>query len=249
MCLAAVPLRVTDQRYLEDSTVRSFQATVERSLPDRVVLDATHFYPTGGGQPNDTGRLVADGTKFQVVDVQKQDTVYHTLAEETPAVGTTVTGEIDWERRQAHSRYHTAQHLLSAVLLSEFDAPTVGNQLYDDRARLDCSYERFSETELADLEASLNEIVDDALPVRSYTMARERAEAELDTERTRIDLLPDSIQELRIVEIGDSEDPFDRTACAGTHATDTGDLGQVTVTGRTTQGSETERVEFELADS
>lgn len=239
---------MTEQRYLADSTVRTFEATVERSLPNRVVLDSTHFYPTGGGQPHDTGRLVADGTDYRVVDVKKQDTVYHTLAGETPSVGETVRGEIDWDRRQAHSRYHTAQHVLSAVLLSDFDAPTVGNQLYEDRARLDCSYERFSETELADLEASLNEVVDAGLPVRSYTMARDRAEAELDTERTRIDLLPDSIQELRIVEIGDENDPFDRTACAGTHTADTAELGEVTVTGRTTQGSETERVAFELAD-
>jgi len=237
---------VTDRRYLADSTVRSFEATVERALDERVVLDATHFYPTGGGQPHDTGRLVVDGESVPVVDVQKKDTVYHTLDGEPPAAGTTCVGEIDWERRRAHSRYHTAQHLLSAVLLSEFDAPTVGNQLYADRARLDCSYDRFSETELADLEASLNGLVDAGLGVRHYTMARDRAETELDTERTRIDLLPDSISELRIVEIGDPEDPFDRTACAGTHVGDTAEIGTVTVTGRTTQGSDTERVSFEL---
>ncbi len=210
---------MTDRRYLADSTVRSFEATVERALDERVVLDATHFYPTGGGQPHDTGRLVVGGESVPVVDVQKKDTVYHTL---------------------------DGEHLLSAVLLSGFDAPTVGNQLYADRARLDCSYDRFSETELADLEASLNGLVDAGLGVRHYTMARDRAETELDTERTRIDLLPDSISELRIVEVGDPEDPFDRTACAGTHVGDTAEIGTVTVTGRTTQGSDTERVSFEL---
>jgi misacylated tRNA(Ala) deacylase len=241
---------VTEQLYLDDSTVRSFEATVERSLDDRVVLDRTHFYPTGGGQPNDTGTLTADGETVSVTDVSKKDTIYHTTGGdgETPAEGTTIQAELDWDRRNAHMRYHTAQHHLSAVLLTEFDARTVGNQLYDDRARLDCEYDRFSETDLADLEAQLNALVEDGLGVRHYTMAREEAESELDTQRTRIDLLPDSIRELRIVEIGDPDDPFDRTACAGTHVADTTALGEVTVTGRTTQGSDTERVEFELAD-
>lgn len=239
---------VTEQLYLADSAVGRFDATVERALDDRVVLDATHFYPTGGGQPNDTGTLVVDGERLSVTDVTKKDTIYHTVDGDPPAAGTPVVGSLDWERRYAHSRYHTAQHLLSAVLLTEFDAPTVGNQLYADRARLDCEYDRFSETELADVEAELNALVDDGLGVRHYTMDRDAAEAELDTQRTRIDLLPDSIEELRIVEIGDPEDPFDRTACAGTHVADTAALGAVTVTGRTTQGSDTERVTFELAD-
>ncbi len=112
---------------------------------------------------------------------------------------------------------------------------------------MDCSYDRFSETDLADLAVSLNELVDAELGVRHETMARDRAETELDTDRTRIDLLPDSISELRIVEIGDPQDPFDRTACAGTHVRDTGEIGEVSVTGRTTQGSNTERVTLELA--
>ena len=237
---------MTEQRYLADSTVGEFEATVERTVDERVVLDRTHFYPTGGGQPNDTGTLRFDGDEAAVVDVAKKDTVYHSLDGPVPEEGTAVTGTLDWDRRYAHMRYHTAQHLLSAVLLEEFDAPTVGNQLYADRARLDATYPKFTETDLADVEARLNELVEGALPVRHYTMDREVAEAELDAERTRIDLLPSSITELRIVEVGDAEDPFDRTACAGTHVAGTDELGAVTVTGRTTQGSETERVEFTL---
>ena len=282
---------MTDQLYLADSTVGEFEATVERSLDDRVVLDRTHFYPTGGGQPTDTGALhvvdaggdgaagadgnggAADGddavgAELAVTDVEKTDTVYHHLDGAAPPEGARVRGVLDWDRRHAHMRYHTAQHLLSAVLLDDFDARTVGNQLYADRARLDAEHPRFSETDLADVEARMNALVDDALPVRHYTMDREVAEAELDTERTRIDLLPSSITELRIVEIGgarsppgnasgegtdpragDVDDPFDRTACAGTHVGNTDAVGEVTVEGRTTQGGEKERVEFTLADT
>jgi len=284
---------VTDQLYLADSTVGEFEATVERSLDERVVLDRTHFYPTGGGQPNDTGTLrVVDagdgavgadgagdaggdadgqgavGDEFAVTDVEKTDTVYHHLDGAAPPEGARVRGVLDWDRRRAHMRYHTAQHLLSAVLLDDFDARTVGNQLYTDRARLDAEYPKFSETDLVDIETRMNALVDDALPVRQYTMDRAVAEAELDTERTRIDLLPSSITELRIVEVGgtrsgpgnasgegtdpragDADDPFDRTACAGTHVGNTDAIDEVTVEGRTTQGGEKERVEFTLADT
>ncbi|MFC7226659.1 alanyl-tRNA editing protein [Salinirubellus salinus] len=252
---------MTEQSYLEDSSVRRFEATVERSLsdPPRVVLDRTQFYPEGGGQPADHGTLTAAGETWNVTNVQKRDTIYHELDGEAPPGGTRVTGDLDWERREAHMRYHTAQHLLSALLLAAYDAPTRGNQLYADRARIDVEHGRFDEDDLATIEARMNDLVDDGRPVRWYTMGREAAEARLDTDRTRIDLLPDSITELRIVEVGaPGEEPrgqvdgpgegdvYDRTACAGTHVTDTAAVGTVSVTGRETGGSDRERLHFEL---
>jgi misacylated tRNA(Ala) deacylase len=275
---------MTERLYLADDTVTTFEATVERTLDDRIVLDRTHFYPTGGGQPHDTGtvRVVDDetATTWRVVDVERKDTVYHTLepttgsdsdADALPEPGTRVACEIDSVRRAAHSRYHTAQHLLSALLLDEFDAQTTGNQLYHDHAHLDAAYDRFDGDDLTRIERRLNELVADARPVTSYTMDRDEAEATLDTERTRIDLLPDSIEELRIVEIGaasaaggdandanheddanDANDgtdaPYDRTACAGTHVANTADIGEIVVTGRETKGSDEERVRFALAE-
>ncbi|WP_418284941.1 alanyl-tRNA editing protein [Halorubrum sp. DTA46] len=256
---------MTERLYLDDDTVTTFEATVERVLDDRLVLDRTHFYPTGGGQPHDTGLIRTvdgDDDRWRVVDVEMKDTVYHTVepavteGEEPvspPGPGTAVACEIDAPRRAAHSKYHTAQHLLSALLLDEFDAKTTGNQLYHDHAHLDAAYDRFDADDLARIEERLNDLVADARPVTSYTMAREEAEATLDTERTRIDLLPDSIEELRIVEIGgigrtDGEGSYDRTACAGTHVDNTSEIGEVVVTGRETKGSDEERVRFSLAD-
>lgn len=248
---------MTEQLYLEDSTVDSFEATVERTVSDdRVVLDRTHFYPEGGGQPADHGTIHADGGVWNVVDVQKHDGIHHYLepAEGTeadfPEAGSTVTGELDWDRRYSHMRYHTAQHLLSALLLNEYDAETTGNQVRAHKATLDCAYERFHSDELEHVEARMNELVQQTRPVDWYVMDREEAEAELDPERTRLALLPDSITEIRIVEIGGVDpdgEPFDRTACAGTHVENTEELGEVTVTGRETKGSEEERITFELA--
>jgi len=260
---------MTEQPYLEDSTVREFEATVERTVSDdRVVLDRTHFYPEGGGQPNDTGTLSADGDEWRVVDVQKHDGIHHYLepaqgtTADVPDAGSAVTGRLDWDRRYGHMRYHTAQHLLSALLLQEYDAETTGNQVRADRASLDCAYERFHDDELERIELRLNELVDEARTVDWYVLDRETAEEELDPERTRLSLLPDSITEVRIVEIAgrsaaravaegdgaeDADQPFDRTACAGTHVANTEEIGELRVTGRETKGSEEERIRFELA--
>lgn len=238
---------MTETPYLNDSSVRSFEATVERALDTRVVLDRTHFYPEGGGQPADRGRLTTDADTWRVTDVQKQDTIYHHVTGEPPAAGTTVRGELDADRRDTLSRYHTAQHVLSAVLLDEFDAETTGNQVYTDYARLDAAYDRFTETELATIESSMNDLVTADTSVSWYTMPREQAEADLDPERTRIELLPASISELRIVEIAGPDDGvFDRTACAGTHVPRTGLIGNASITGRETAGAGEERVRFEL---
>ncbi|NHN42556.1 alanyl-tRNA editing protein [Halorubellus sp. JP-L1] len=267
---------MTERRYLQDASVREFDATVTAVRGDAVVLDATHFYPTGGGQPHDTGVLRTDDDAYDVVDVDLTDELEHHLdldgsdddgggadadrddAKLDLAPGDTVVGVVDDARRSAHSRYHTAQHLLSAVLLDEYDARTTGNQLYEDRARLDCEYERFDDDDLDAIESRLSELVAADHPVRWYEMDRDVADAELDTDRTRIDLLPESITELRIVEIGGdgprghcepadaADEPIDRTACAGTHVTGTGEIGDVTVTGRETAGSGEERIRFVL---
>lgn len=238
---------MTDARYLEDATRLEFEATVEAVRgTDRVVLDQTYFYPTGGGQPHDTGTLSTDEETWPVVAVQKRDRIEHVVEGDTPEPGTTVTGRIDAERRRAHMRYHTAQHLLSAVLLSEFDAETTGNQLYTDHAHLDCAYERFDDDDIQHIESRLNGLVASDLPVRWDTLDRDDAEATLDPDRTRLNLLPDSIREVRIVEIGPEDDPFDRTACAGTHVESTGEIGTVVLTGRTTQGASHERIDFVL---
>jgi misacylated tRNA(Ala) deacylase len=233
---------MTEQAYLQDSYARSFRASVERVLDDRIVLDRTHFYPEGGGQPADRGMLVGPTGRYPVIDVQKRDTVYHEIAGTTPSEGVAVRGILDWDRRYAHMRFHTAQHLISAALLDEFDAETTGNQLYEDRARIDCAYDRFTDEDLRTLEAAVNEHVQSRLRVSWYELDRDVAEAQLDPERTRLSLLPDSIKTVRIVEI----DGVDRTACAGTHVRNTESVGAISVTGRETKGSDEERVHFEL---
>lgn len=239
---------MTERLYFDDAYLRRFEATVEEVDGRTVVLDRTAFYPTGGGQPHDTGTLSHTGSTWDVDVVSGRDPIVHELGSEHDLeVGAGVVGELDWDRRYALMRYHTAQHLLSAVLLDLFDAATTGNQLYPTRARIDCAYPRFTSDDMGRIEAAVNEYIDAALPVRTYELARDEAERRLDTERTRIDLLPASVREVRIVEIGSEDEPIDRTACAGTHVRATDELGRFEVTGRETKGSDEERLSFELS--
>jgi misacylated tRNA(Ala) deacylase len=259
---------MTDPVYLTNTYDRRFEATVTCALGDRVTLDRTLFYPQGGGQPADRGTITNGQREWRVNNVGKTDTIYHHLTpigedsgeeerkgiegteasgrEESsgsmPESGATVRGEIGWERRYGHMCHHTAQHLLSALLLEEYDAATTGNQLYADRARIDVGYGRFEDEDLEAIETRMNDLVSEARPVESYELGRETAEAELDPERTRIELLPDSITEIRIVEI----EGYDRTACAGTHVRNTEEISTVTVTGRESRGSGEERLRFTL---
>ncbi|MFB6196737.1 MAG: alanyl-tRNA editing protein [Halobacteriaceae archaeon] len=233
---------MTDQRYLEDTYATEIETEIGRVVDDRIVLEETIFYPEGGGQPADHGVVFADGQKWTVVDVQKKDTIYHHLDGEPPAAGTEIRGELDWERRYGHMRHHTAQHLVSAILLDEFDAETTGNQVYADRARIDCSFDRFSDDDLSRIEGLVNGYIADERDVAWYMLDRETAEEELDPERTRLHLLPDSIREVRIVEI----DGVDKTACAGTHVRNTQEINEFRVTGRETKGSDEERIHFAL---
>lgn len=239
---------MTERLYFADSYRDTFEATVEAVNGTAVALDRTAFYPTGGGQPNDTGWLRAGDAELRVTDVTGRDPIEHELERAPPVTpGEEVVGILDWERRYALMQYHTAQHLLSAVLLEAFDAATTGNQLYPDRARIDCAYPRFADAEIERIEALVNDHVQAHHAVSTSVLDREVAEATLDTERTRIDLLPDSVTEVRIVEIGNGDDPVDRTACAGTHVRSTGEIPPFEVTGRETKGAEEERLRFHLA--
>lgn len=239
---------MTERLYFDDAYLDTFEATVDAVEGDGVVLDRTAFYPTGGGQPNDTGWIRIDGEELDVVDVNGRSNIVHTLDGDVAVeVGAPVTGILDWDRRYRLMQYHTAQHILSTVLLDAFDAATTGNQLYPNRARIDCAFPRFEDDHIREIERLVNDHIVADYPVRTYVLDRETAEETLDVERTRLDLLPSSVTEVRIVEIGDEDDLLDQTACAGTHVKSTGELPPMEVLGRETKGADEERLTFHLA--
>lgn len=238
---------MTDLRYLPDADdVTEFQAHVTAATDEYVVLDGTYFYPEGGGQPGDRGTLSWDGGEATVRDVRKNHgDVRHyveSIEGEVPAEGTAVEGRIDAERREAHRRMHTAQHVVSRVVLEEFDAATAGNQIHADRSRIDFEPASFDADDLARIETLANEVVDRDLPVQKVERARETVERETPAGRTQLDLIPDAVDPLRVVEI----EGFDTCPCGGTHVDSTGDIGHVEIVDRVSKGADVERIEFVL---
>jgi len=239
---------MTDLRYLPDSDdVTTFTATVVAASDALIVLDGTYFYPEGGGQPADRGRLSWEGGHASVEDVQKKGgDVHHVLGMiegPLPGVGESVEGQIDEERRRTLRRMHTAQHVVSKVVLDAFDAQTAGNQIHVDRSRIDFEPADFREEDVSLIEARSNAILDRDLPVRKTEMAREEAEARTPEGRGLLDLIPDHVDPLRMVEIGD----VDLCPCGGTHVDRLSEVGRIRITNRESKGAEVERLEFVLA--
>jgi misacylated tRNA(Ala) deacylase len=240
---------MTDLRYLPDhDDVTTFTATVETATDDYIVLDGTYFYPEGGGQPADHGTLDWEGGAADVVDVQKEHgDVRHYIDNregDLPDSGTTVEGHVDEERRQKHRRMHTAQHVVSKVVLDEFGAQTAGNQIHADRSRIDFEPADFSADDVALIEDRTNAVIEEDLPVEKKQMARAEAEAQTPEGRGLLDLIPDHVDPLRMVEIGD----LDLCPCGGTHVDHLSDVGPIRITNRTSKGADVDRIEFELAE-
>jgi misacylated tRNA(Ala) deacylase len=231
---------------LERGYERTFAARVVEAQADYVTLDRTLFYPLGGGQEWDTGTLAAGGRLLQVREVTKRGPVKHVVGPgHGLAPGDAVEGVIDWDRRYAHMRMHTAQHLVSGLAYELFGGPrTVGNQIHRSRSRIDFNPVNFTNEMVADLASAANDGVKAAYAVTMATMTRDEVNAELPPERTNMDLLPKSVTDLRVIRIGAG---VDLCPCAGTHVLNTKEIGEVRILRRSSKGSGTQRIEYTLA--
>ncbi|MFB6147698.1 MAG: alanyl-tRNA editing protein, partial [Candidatus Nanohaloarchaea archaeon] len=210
-----------------------------------IVLEETLFYPEGGGQPADHGDLSWNESSAHVVDVQKEHgEVRHYLQGELPEPGTEVHGEIDWERRFKHMRMHTAQHILSKVVLDIYDATTAGNQIHEDRSRIDFEPVEFDDSDVEKIQNAANSMIAENHRVEKSEMSRDRLESEVEEGRTNLDLIPDHVDPLRVVEIGDE----DICPCGGTHVDSLDEIGRIEIVERRSKGADTERLEFILED-
>jgi misacylated tRNA(Ala) deacylase len=240
---------MTELRYLPDSDdVTTFTAAVEDATDEYIVLGGTYFYPEGGGQPADRGTLSWDGGRAVIPDVQKEHgEVRHYVVEREGALpdeGGEVRGEIDAERRQKIRRMHTAQHVLSKVVLDVFGAQTAGNQVHMDRSRIDFEPADFSDEDVTVIEERTNVALEQDLSVEKKQMNRDEAEKQTPEGRGLLDLIPDHVDPLRMVKIGD----FDLCPCGGTHVDRLSEVGRVRITNRTSKGADVDRIEFKLTD-
>ncbi|MBS3781602.1 MAG: alanyl-tRNA editing protein [Candidatus Thermoplasmatota archaeon] len=236
---------MTELLYMEDiesNYLREFEAVVKRSGDDFVVLDKSLFYPEGGGQPSDIGEIRWKNKSSEVVKVEKKGDVLHRLKDEVPEEGTKVKGEIDWKRRYEHMKLHTAQHLFSAAVYDNYQASTVGNQIYTDYSRVDFEPLDLSDEEFEEIELVVDEKIKEGRPVRIYEEKRSALEKKIEGDRVNLDLLPKSIDVLRVVDI----DSYDICPCAGTHVRNTEEIGGVRLTEVENKGKNKQRIYYEL---
>lgn len=241
---------MTELRYLPDSDdVTSFTARVEEATDEYLILDGTYFYPVGGGQPADTGRLSWEGGHARVSDVRKDHGAVRHYIEavggDLPSAGEEVDATIDADRREAHRRMHTAQHVVSRVVLDEYGATTAGNQIHADRSRIDFEPADFTVEDVSRIERLSNDAIERDLRVIKEERPRDVVEDAVDEGRALLDLIPDSVDPLRVIEIRD----FDLCPCGGTHVDRLGEIGRIQIINRESKGADVERLEFVLADA
>ncbi len=244
----------TDLLYQRDAYLREFEATVVGvdGAIGAVLLDRTAFYPGGGGQPHDTGEVVAavGGAAWRVVAVGKEgDHVRHILdggSGRLPAVGEAVRGRLDWATRYRLMRTHTALHVLCGVVFVDYGALVTGGNMGPDKARMDFEMESaaFTPERVAAIERRANEEIAAGREVRVRVLPREEAFRIPDLIRTKVNLLPAGIAEVRTVEIVG----LDLQADGGTHVANTREVGGLRVVGTRSKGKANKRLEIELTD-
>ncbi len=232
----------TDLMYLRDAYLAAFDAQVVDARDDAVALDRTAFYPTGGGQPHDRGRL----GEADVVDVRKDgDAVWHTLDGRLPEVGATVHGEVDWERRHALMRTHTALHVLCGVIWHRWGKAVTGGNMEPLEARMDFEFDPLPENFGHDVERLVNEELAAARPIVVSFLPRGVAIEDEDLIRTRVNLIPESVTEIRVVDIVG----LDKQADGGTHVRDTSEVGRIEVVKTESKGKGNKRVRLRVHDA
>jgi misacylated tRNA(Ala) deacylase len=231
----------TELLYLRDAYLREFTATVVDRREDAVALDRSAFYPTGGGQPHDTGSLGG----LAVTDVRKEgDLVWHTLEGDAPAVGAEVTGEVDWRRRHALMRTHSALHVLCGVIWNEWRVPVTGGNMEPLSARMDFEFDPLPEGFGGRVEELVNEELAADRPIRIEFLPRSAALEDDDLIRTKVNMIPESVAEIRVVDIVG----LDKQADGGTHVHSTAEVGRIRVTKTESKGKGNKRVRLEVVD-
>jgi len=234
---------MTELLYHTDSYLREFDAVVTEVRENAVALDRTAFYPSGGGQPNDTGTLTSGASAWRVVKVRKEGPVaWHEVEGNPPAVGAAVRGVLDWELRYQLMRTHTALHILCGVIWRDYGALVTGGNMDPLEARMDFELERMSVDFAREVEERINTEVAAARVVVIRILPRAEAFQIPDLIRTKINLLPEGIQEVRTVEIRG----LDLQADGGTHVANTREVGRIRVVDHKSKGKINKRLRIAL---
>lgn len=227
-----------------DSYLAVAEGTVGAVVEGGVVLDRTPFYVRGGGQPGDTGTIKWDGGEVSVTDTvrRKGQVIHRVSAAELPEPGTPVESAIDWERRYTIMRTHTALHALSGVVWRDYAAKVTGGDMKAGTARMDFELEGISAEFGREVERRLNLELVKGYPAEVLWMARAEALADPDLIRTKVNLIPEWVQDIRVIDIVG----LDRQADGGTHVRTTLEVGEVKVVKTESKGRANKRMRIAL---
>ncbi len=245
-------MSATELLYLRNAYLKHFDATVVAVDPSagRVVLDRSAFYATGGGQPHDTGRLTWFDGSAAVAQVTKEGAdVWHRLVltdgAVLPAVGVAVHGELDWDRRHALMRTHTALHVLCGVIWNEWGTAVTGGNMEPLTARMDFEFDPLPEGFGARVEQLVNDELAADRPIEVSFLPRSTAVEDEDLIRTKVSLIPEAVEEIRVVDIVG----LDKQADGGTHVASTGEVGRIKVLKTESKGRGNKRIRVEVVDA
>ncbi|MFN8021732.1 MAG: alanyl-tRNA editing protein [Acidimicrobiales bacterium] len=236
---------MTDLLYLRDAYLTEFSASVVDVDTEgrRIALDRTAFYPTGGGQPHDTGTLAG----LSVEEVRKEgEHVWHRVGEGAlPAIGDLVDGTVDWDRRHRLMRTHSALHVLCGVIWNEWRVPVTGGNMEPLSARMDFEFDPLPEGFGPRVEELVNVELAADRPIEVSFLPRSTAVMDEDLIRTKVSLIPESVPEIRVVDIVG----LDKQADGGTHVRTTGEVGRIRVIKLENKGKGNKRVRLEVIDA
>jgi misacylated tRNA(Ala) deacylase len=222
-----------------DAYLREFEASVVATSGSEVVLDRTAFYPAGGGQPSDQGSIAWPGGESRVREVRRREgQVWHVLEGAVPDVGSRVRGALDWERRYQLMRTHTAMHILCGVIWRDYKASVTGGNMEPLRGRMDFEFETMRQELVKEIQERVNREVEAARPVRTRILPRAEAFQIPDLIRTKVNLLPEGILEVRVVEIVG----LDLQADGGTHVANTSEVGTIKILDYKSKGAINKRI-------
>ena len=233
--------------YQTDSYSRSFDAIITKLADDDngIILDQTMFYPGGGGQPPDSGKITIENKDYTVKCVRRQGmNVIHVLADYVPCleINKPIMAEIDWERRYQLMRTHTAMHILCGVIFRDYGASVTGGSMDPLKGRMDFEFEIMQKELVHTIEAAVNVEVENARFIKVAVLPREEAFQIPDLIRTKINLLPEGIKQVRTVEI----EGLDLQADGGTHVNNTSEVGQIRIVNYKSKGKINKRIYIEL---
>lgn len=234
---------MTELLYQTDSYMREFTAHVTGHAVEQngVLLDRTAFYPGGGGQPHDLGIIESGDQKYILSKILRGNV--HVIDGDLPPVGTEVKGVLDWDRRYKLMRTHTAMHILCGVVWRDYGASVTGGNMEPLEGRMDFEFERLQKELVGEIEARINAEVDAARDIRVKILPREEAFQIPDLIRTKINLLPEGIPEVRTVEI----EGLDLQADGGTHVANTREVGRIRIADYKSKGGINKRLYIELS--